>query len=164
MSARASTTVSASCERGKGRNSKYPVARSTRVMAALLEFFPMIRSPSQWPGTRRPSTSSGRSVILAPSTHDLPNERATASLERGLRLVRPERFLHLEFVTQARTPVYLTDRPLDQQTENEIPHLTRTAKHHSNHPTHSRRCAHHLKPPCSRWLVNRVMGGLLSQA
>ena len=37
--------VSASCERGKGRNSKYSVVRSTRVMVALLEFFLMIRSP-----------------------------------------------------------------------------------------------------------------------
>lgn len=30
---------------GKGRNSKYSVVRSTRVMVALLEFFLMIRSP-----------------------------------------------------------------------------------------------------------------------
>ena len=45
MSVRVSTTVSASCERGKVRNSKYSVVRSTRVMVALLEFFLMIRSP-----------------------------------------------------------------------------------------------------------------------
>ena len=45
MSVRVSTMVSASCERDKGRNSKYSVVRSTRVMVALLEFFLMIRSP-----------------------------------------------------------------------------------------------------------------------
>src|SRR6476469_2534596 len=40
------------------------VARSTRVAIAVLLASPMIRSPSQCPGTARFATSAGRSLIM----------------------------------------------------------------------------------------------------
>ena len=40
------------------------VERSTRVATALAPRAPMIRSPSQWPGTARSSASAGRSEML----------------------------------------------------------------------------------------------------
>ena len=40
------------------------VARSTRVAMAERLLSPVIRSPSQWPGTARSSASAGRSLIM----------------------------------------------------------------------------------------------------
>ncbi len=64
------------------------VVRSTRVpMAERLR--PRMRSPSQWPGTARSSTSAGRSLIRTSGvTNDLPRPRVRA---RGTRNARPVR-------------------------------------------------------------------------
>ena len=40
------------------------VERSTSVPTAERLSLPMIRSPSQWPGTARSATSAGRSEII----------------------------------------------------------------------------------------------------
>ncbi len=40
------------------------VFRSTSVPTADLPFLPITKSPSQWPGTARSSTSAGRSLIM----------------------------------------------------------------------------------------------------
>ena len=45
-------------------NSKKRVDRSTSVPTALAWFAPIMRSPSQCPGTARSSTSAGRSEII----------------------------------------------------------------------------------------------------
>ena len=64
------------------------VVRSTSVpMADLLS--PMIKSPSQWPGTARSATSAGRSVIMISAvTKCFPRPFARA---RGTRSARPVR-------------------------------------------------------------------------
>ena len=48
------------------------LVRSTRVIRALLESPPMIRSPSQCPGTAPSSASGGRRLMVAPRIQLLP--------------------------------------------------------------------------------------------
>jgi hypothetical protein len=64
------------------------VARSTTVPIADLSV-PMIRSPSQCPGTARSSTSAGRSLIIT-SGVTWPPVRWRAR-DRGTRNARPVR-------------------------------------------------------------------------
>src|SRR5262245_14733959 len=49
---------------GRCSSITYRVARSTKVPIADAPSLPMIRSPSQWPGTVRSATSAGRSLIM----------------------------------------------------------------------------------------------------
>ena len=64
------------------------VVRSTRVPIAEL-FSPMIRSPSQCPGTARSAASAGRSLIMISAVMNfLPRPRVRA---RGTRSARPVR-------------------------------------------------------------------------
>ena len=63
------------------------VWRSTRVAIAERLALPMMRSPSQWPGTARSSTSAGRSLSRTmPTSSPLPTVR-----RRGRRWARPVR-------------------------------------------------------------------------
>ena len=60
----ASATVSASWRPGRCNKIVNRVDRSTRVPTAEAFPVPMIRSPSQWPGTARSATSAGRWLIV----------------------------------------------------------------------------------------------------
>ncbi len=64
------------------------MVRSTRVMIWLFPPWPMIRSPSQCPGTARSSASAGRSLMVT-----IPVIRACFGrlLGRTTRRVRPVR-------------------------------------------------------------------------
>ena len=63
--------------RGRCNSTVKRVVRSTSVPIAE-RFGPMIRSPSQWPGTSRPSTSAGRSLINTSGVTDfLPRPSRT---------------------------------------------------------------------------------------
>src|SRR4029453_2670416 len=62
----------------KGTRMRNREVRSTRVATAVLPSLPMTRSPSQCPGTWRPSTSAGRSSILTRPPH--PRDRGLAVL------------------------------------------------------------------------------------
>ena len=62
---------------------------STSVPMALLFAAPVMRSPSQWPGTARSSTSGGRSEIIAIGSRKRGLRASGAVL--GLRAVRPLR-------------------------------------------------------------------------
>ena len=64
----ASATASAPCPSGRCSSITNRVARSTRVPIAEFDAVePMIRSPSQCPGTARSATSAGRSLMLTMS-------------------------------------------------------------------------------------------------
>ena len=66
-----------------------PVVRSTKVPTALPEAVePMMRSPSQCPGTARSSISGGRSLIITISGIRV---RRCPGVRRGLRIERPVR-------------------------------------------------------------------------
>ncbi len=60
---RAARTCGAVRPSGKGTSTTYRLDRSTSVSIADLPPFPMSRSPSQWPGIARSSTSLGRSLM-----------------------------------------------------------------------------------------------------
>ena len=79
---------SRSAKRGRWSNIVNRVVRSTNVPIAELPS-PMIRSPSQCPGTARSSTSAGRALIrMSGPTNALPRPRRRA---RGTRSARPVR-------------------------------------------------------------------------
>ena len=59
-----SATTSAVRSSGRCSRPTNPLERSTRVPIWEAEFFPMIRSPSQCPGSARSSASGGRSAML----------------------------------------------------------------------------------------------------
>ena len=67
-------------------NIKSPVLRSTSVPTADALPLPLMRSPSQWPGVKRSSASSGRTWMLTRS--EIWPWRSTPP-ERGRRLVLP---------------------------------------------------------------------------
>lgn len=80
--------VACSAIRGKCNSSVNRVVRSTSVPMAELSN-PTIKSPSQWPGTARSSTSAGRALINSSGgTKRLPVLRVLA---RGTRNARPVR-------------------------------------------------------------------------
>lgn len=62
---------------------------STSVPMALLLAAPVMRSPSQWPGTARSSISGGRSEIIAIGSRKRGLRASGAVL--GLRAARPLR-------------------------------------------------------------------------
>ena len=64
------------------------VVRSARVATALSPSLPMIRSPSQWPGTARSATSAGRCEMLTMPTIRDP---VRADRDCGRRRTRPDR-------------------------------------------------------------------------
>ena len=74
LSMMARWACSASCPSGRCSRIVNLVVRSTSVPIALLSRPPVMRSPSQWPGTARPSISGGRSEIMT-----------MGSRKRGLR-------------------------------------------------------------------------------
>ena len=61
--------------------------RSTNVPTAERVLGPTIRSPSQWPGTARSSTSAGRALIITMSV----SRPRRSTLRRGRRTTRPLR-------------------------------------------------------------------------
>ena len=65
------------------------VVRSTSVPIADLLAAPAIRSPSQWPGTARSSTSAGRSLIMTMGSPKRGSRPSPADL--GRREERPDR-------------------------------------------------------------------------
>ncbi len=73
------------------------VVRSTRVPTAEALRAPLIRLPSQWPGTVRVATSAGRSVIgvilgnLAPSSTPRPRSACLARLTQCRQQFAPQR-------------------------------------------------------------------------
>ena len=85
-SSMASATDSASCRCGRCSRIVNRVARSTRVPIAEPLSLPMIRSPSQCPGTVRPSTSLGRLAMRSS-----PGTRGRFAATLGARRARPVR-------------------------------------------------------------------------
>ena len=79
-------TCSASCPSGRCSRIVNLVVRSTSVPIALLLRLPVIRSPSQCPGTARSSISAGRSLIMTMGSR---NRGLRPPSPCGLRLVRP---------------------------------------------------------------------------
>ena len=84
----AAATAAGSRLCGRCSSSTNLVVHSTRVPIAEALPAPMIRSPSQWPGTARSAASAGRSLI---STMSLIRPRRSPALRRGLRSARPVR-------------------------------------------------------------------------
>jgi hypothetical protein len=78
------------------------VFRSTRVPMQLLFLDPTMRSPSQWPGTARSSTSGGRSEMSTISGIRLLRRTALRAL--GLRIARPLRRAWWSSVRRAPRP------------------------------------------------------------
>ena len=97
-------TVGEEWSRGRGWMRVNLWVRSTKVVAAVLEAAPTIRSPSQCPGTARSSTSGGRVEMLAPWTHVLAPRPGAPRRERGLRLVLPVRKACSFFSSSRRLP------------------------------------------------------------
>ena len=86
------------------------VVRSTRVPIADL-FSPMIRSPSQCPGTARSAASAGRSLIITSGvTNFLPRPRVRA---RGTRSARPVRRHAVSSRSQRATALHV-ERLIDR--------------------------------------------------
>ena len=85
----ASCTCSAPCPSGRWSSIVKRVVRSTSVPMADLLAAPVIRSPSQWPGTARSSTSAGRSLIMTMGSLNRGLRPSAADL--GRRLARPDR-------------------------------------------------------------------------
>ena len=92
MLLRASVTVRVRWLSARRVISTNRLRRSTRVIRALLESPPMIRSPSQCPGTALSSAWGGRRLMVAPWIQLLPlGLGSPASGERGTRRARPVR-------------------------------------------------------------------------
>ena len=64
FAASAGATCSGLYPSGRWTSIVYPVERSTRVPIAVRLRLPIIRSPSQCPGTARSTASAGRSLML----------------------------------------------------------------------------------------------------
>jgi len=64
LAARASATAAAARRCGRAMIMQNRVVRSAKVATALWVPAPMIRSPSQWPGTARSAASAGRALML----------------------------------------------------------------------------------------------------
>ena len=108
-------TTSSARSKSKSVNARRPdaysrtvkrVARSTSVPIEELAS-PRMRSPSQWPGIARSSTTAGRSLIrISEVTNDLPR-RADHSL--GTRNVRPVRKQAVSSRRRAPRPCMYSD-------------------------------------------------------
>ena len=138
------------------------VWRSTRVAIAVLPFLPMIRSPSQWPGTARSSTSAGRSRDhdhvrdAARRRCDLagPSLRATGAQTAGQFAAQLAAALHVQRLVDrlVRHPHLRIVGKLDAQPPGDLLRATTTARD-PRPPAAQRRVRRqlrHLRPPSPR--------------
>jgi hypothetical protein len=100
--ARSAATRSAHRSQGIGTNIVNRVVRSTRVAICDLSLLPMMRTPSQKPGTAR-SQSLGGAFADIDHVRDLPLFKV--ALDRGTRLARPCR--NCEFKLSAQLAFHL---------------------------------------------------------
>src|SRR3954469_12183672 len=143
--------------RGKWSNIVNRVVRSTRVPIAELPN-PMMRSPSQWPGTARSAASAGRWLIMiSGATWDLPRPRlrgrcpvvqattarggVASQLPRDRRGRPPQPAGHLPYPLALRA----TQRDLLPLRERQIPPGERLRRGRKRRWWHATRLP---KPPC----------------